>query len=177
MPELLMALAISATLLLATMVALSASFHAFQATTRTASTGVTGRVVIERLQALVRAGVDFGPLPTNPLDTIVSSDSIDIDIGGGEWVTMRWDQATNSLMWEANGGSWPLLEGVTQIPPGESMPISPFTLEYRDGRWLNRAVIDLVVEHDEAHDLQVEGERSDPFRLIGSAMPRIAAWN
>jgi len=175
-PELLVALLISATLLLATMMALSASFHAFQSTTRTASTGLSGRVVIERLQTLIRTGVDFGPLPANPLDTTVSSDSIDINLGNGDWVTLRWDEASGALLWEADGDSWPLLEGVTQLPQGESSPISPFTLEFRDGRWLHRAVIDLVVEHDVSHDLQLEGDRNDQMRLIGSAIPRIVAW-
>ena len=57
-PELLIALLISAMLLLATMMALSASFHAFQTTTRTVSTSVSGRIIIERLQSMVRSGVD-----------------------------------------------------------------------------------------------------------------------
>lgn len=175
-PELVIALAISATLLLATMMALGVSFKAFQSTTRTVSTGVTGRIVIERLQAMIRTGVDFGPLPGSPLDTIVASDSIQIDMGDGEWITLRWDEATETLLWEDDGESWPLLEGVTQLPVGEVNPISPFTLEFKDGRWLNRAVIDLVVEHDDAQDISVEGDSNDQFRLIGSAMPRMASW-
>ena len=79
-PELLIALLISAMLLLATMMALSASFHAFQTTTRTVSTSVSGRIIIERLQSMVRSGVDFGPLPASPLDSVVSSNSIDINV-------------------------------------------------------------------------------------------------
>ena len=176
-PELLIALTISATLLLATMFALGVSFTAFQSTTRSVSTGVTGRILIERLQALIRTGVDFGPLPGSPLDSIVSSDTITINMGDGDWVTLRWDPPTETLFWEQDGDSWPLLESVTQLPPGEITPISPFTLEFKDGRWLNRAVIDLVVEHDEAQDITIEGDRNDQFRLIGSAMPRAAAWD
>ncbi|MDG2424036.1 MAG: prepilin-type N-terminal cleavage/methylation domain-containing protein [Phycisphaerales bacterium] len=176
-PELLIALAISATLLLATMMALGVSFRAFQSTTRTVSTGVTGRIVIERLQTLIRTGVDFGPLPGSPLDSIVDSDILTINMGDGDWVTLRWDQPTETIYWEENGDSWPLLEGVTQLPAGENSTISPFTLEFKEGRWLNRAVIDLVVEHDDAQDIAIEGTRSDQFRLIGSAMPRVAAWD
>lgn len=175
-PELLIALAISATLLLATMMALGVSFQAFQSTTRAVSTGVTGRIVIERLQAMIRTGSDFGPLPGSPLDSIVPSDSISIDMGDGDWVTLRWDQLTETLLWEADGESWPLLEGVTQLPAGEINTIPPFTLEFKDGRWLHRAVIDLVVEHDDAQDIAIEGDRNDQFRLIGSAMPRVALW-
>tara|TARA_B100002051_G_C16702211_1_gene621660 strand:- start:265 stop:840 length:576 start_codon:yes stop_codon:yes gene_type:complete len=176
-PELLIALTISVTLLLATMFALSVSFTAFQSTTRSVSTGVTGRILVERLQTLIRTGVDFGPLPGSPLDSIVSSDTISIDMGNGQWVTLRWDEPTEALYWEQNGDSWPLLEGVTQLPTGETTPIAPFTMEFKDGRWLNRAVIDLVVEHDDAQDMTIEGDRNDQFRLIGSAMPRVTAWD
>jgi prepilin-type N-terminal cleavage/methylation domain-containing protein len=175
-PELLIALIISATLLLATMMALSASFQAFQSTTRTVSTAVSGRVVIERLQTMIRTGVDFGPLPSDPLDTIVTSNTIEIDVGAGHWITLRWDQPSNTLFWDDDGDSWPLLEGVTQIPDGATTPIPPFTLQFEDGRWLTRAVIDLVVEHDPSHDLTIEGNRNDLMRLLGSAMPRVAAW-
>ena len=176
-PELLIALLISAMLLLATMIALSASFHAFQTTTRTVSTTVSGRIIIERLQAMVRSGIDFGPLPASPLDSIVSSNVIEINMGDDHWITLRWDELTSSLMWEDGPDSWPLLEGVTQIPPGADVPVAPFTLEFKDGRWLNRAFIDLVVEHDDAQDIQMEQGAVSPLRLIGSAMPRLAAWD
>ena len=175
-PELLIALLISAMLLLATMMALSASFHAFQTTTRTVSTSVSGRIIIERLQSMVRSGVDFGPLPTSPLDSVVSSNSIDINMGDDHWISLRWDEPTNALMWEDGPDSWPLLEGVTQLPPGSSSAVAPFTLEFKDGRWLHRAFIDLVVEHDQAQDIQMEEDDMAPLRLIGSAMPRLAAW-
>ncbi len=175
-PELLIALLISAMLLLATMIALDASFHAFQKTTRTVSTTVSGRIIIERLQAMVRSGIDFGPLPASPLDSIVSSDVIEINMGDDHWITLRWIESTSSLMWEDGPDSWPLLEGVTQMTPGSDSPVSPFTLEFKDGRWLHRAFINLVVQHDDAQDIQIEGDEISPLRLIGSAMPRLAAW-
>ena len=68
--ELLIALAISAALLTATMVALNASFTAYQMTTEVASTHTIGRLTIERMQALIRTGTDFGPFPVNPRHTI-----------------------------------------------------------------------------------------------------------
>ncbi|MBG83853.1 MAG: hypothetical protein CMJ40_04815 [Phycisphaerae bacterium] len=176
-PELMIALLISAMLLLATMIALGASFHAFQSTTRTVSTTVSGRIIIERIQAMVRSGTDFGPLPASPLDSVVASNAIEIDMGDNHWITLRWDESTAALMWEDGPDSWPLLEGVTQIPPGADSPVPPFTLEFKDGRWLHRAFIDLVVEHDDAQDIQVEADEISPLRLIGSAMPRLAAWD
>ncbi len=175
-PELLIAMSISAVLLMATMMALSASFSAFQKTTRTASTAVSGRVVLERIQTLIRTGIDFGPLPADPLTRTITSDSLEISIGDGSWVTLEWDAATQSLYWNQDGGSWPLIEGVTQVVGEGEDPVSPFTLEYRDGRWLERAVIDLVVEDDQAQRLQLDVDQNDPLRLIGSAMPRVMAW-
>ena len=93
-PELMIALLISAMLLLATMIALGASFHAFQSTTRTVSTTVSGRIIIERIQAMVRSGTDFGPLPASPLDSVVASNAIEIDMGDNHWITLRWDEST-----------------------------------------------------------------------------------
>ena len=65
---------------------------------------------------------------------------------------------------------------MTQVVGEGEDPVSPFTLEYRDGRWLERAVIDLVVEDDQAQRLQLDVDQNDPLRLIGSAMPRVMAW-
>ena len=175
-PELLIAMTISTVLLLATMMALSASFHAFQETTRTASTGVSGRVVLERIQTLVRTGVDFGPLPSDPLTTSMTSDSLEISVGDGTWITLEWDDATGTLYWNDGEGSWPLLEGVSQLVEEDGDRIPPFTLQFRDGRWLERAVIDLVVEDDPNQNLRIEGDQDEPVRLIGSAMPRVVAW-
>ena len=175
-PELLLALTISGTLLLATMMALSASFRAFQKTTRTVSSGVSGRVVVERIQTLIRTGIDFGPLPSNPLETTVDSDRLEINLGENDWVTLRWDEAEQSLRWEQDGDSWPLLEGVTQRPAGSEDPVPPFTLQFREGRWLNRAVINLVVADETGAPLAIEGPSAAETRLIGSAMPRISAW-
>jgi len=175
-PELLIAMTISAVLLLATMMALSASFSAFQKTTRTASTAVSSRVVLERIQTLIRTGIDFGPLPADPLTATISSDSLEISTGEGSWITLEWDASTQTLYWNQGEGSWPLLEGVTQVVAEGEDPITPFTLEFRDGRWLERAVIDLVVEDDETQRLQLDLDQSEPIRLIGSAMPRVMAW-
>ena len=175
-PELLIAMTISTVLLLATMMALSASFHAFQETTRTASTGVSGRVVLERIQTLIRTGIDFGPLPSDPLASSMTSDSLEISTGEGTWITLEWDDETRTLFWNDGEGSWPLLEGVSQIVEEDGDPIPPFTLEFREGRWLERAVIDLVVEDDPQQNLQIERDQDEPIRLIGSAMPRVIAW-
>ena len=59
--EVLIALAITATLLTATLAALDASFRAYQATTEEVSTQSIGRIVMHRMLTLIRTGTDFGP--------------------------------------------------------------------------------------------------------------------
>ena len=137
---------------------------------------MTGRVVMERIQTLIRTGTDFGPLPGDPLQQTIESDRLDINLGENDWVTLRWDPTEESLRWERAGESWPLLEGVTQQLAGTGESIPPFTLQFVDGRWLSRAVINLVVADDIGETLMIERPAPLPTRLIGSAMPRISAW-
>ena len=66
--EMLIALAISAALLVATLVALQTSFRAYQVTTDQASTHAVGRLVVHRMTAMIRSGQDFRPLPSDIRD-------------------------------------------------------------------------------------------------------------
>lgn len=74
--ELLIALAITAMLLTATMVAIDASFHAYAAAAESASTQTATRMTIHRLLTLVRTGTAHGPL-------------IDSDPTDGDWPVIR----------------------------------------------------------------------------------------
>ena len=58
--EMLIALVITAALLTATMVALDASFMAYQATTEEASTHTISRLIMNRMLTLIRTGQEFG---------------------------------------------------------------------------------------------------------------------
>ncbi len=69
--EMLIALGITATLMAATMVALDASFMAYQTTTEVASTHTIARLTMLRMLTLIRTGLQFGPCPVNPQDTFV----------------------------------------------------------------------------------------------------------
>jgi prepilin-type N-terminal cleavage/methylation domain-containing protein len=71
--EMLIALAISAALLAATLVALQTSFRAYQVTTDQASTHAVGRLVLHRMTAMIRSGQDFRPLPSDIRERFVSS--------------------------------------------------------------------------------------------------------
>src|SRR5688572_33145748 len=71
--ELLIALAITSALLTAVLVALNASFMAYQATTEVASTHTIGRLTVHRVLAMIRTGTKFEPNPDNPVDTVFKS--------------------------------------------------------------------------------------------------------
>ena len=63
MVELLIALTLASMLLTAVMVSLDVSFRAYRASAEEVSTNVQGRIIVERLQALIRAGADFSRCP------------------------------------------------------------------------------------------------------------------
>ena len=90
--ELLIALAITAALLSAVMVALNASFVAYQTTTEVASTHTISRLIMNRMLTMIRTGSEFGPYPVNPLESIVTSDFIQFQTSGGAVVTLEWKE-------------------------------------------------------------------------------------
>ena len=136
--EMLIALAITAALLSATMVALDASFMAYQSTTEMASTHTISRLAMLRMMTLIRTGQEFGPFPINPQDSIVESTEIEFltpgdDFTPSQLIRVEWFElpdAThpigNALYVVVNGGDPQLLlEGVVpafdefdeQMPP------------------------------------------------------------
>ena len=186
--EMLIALAITAALLTATMVALNASFTAYQMTTEVASTHTIGRLTIERMQALIRTGIDFGPFPVNPRESIVSSDYIEFRTPGttlnpqGQIMTLDWrqdDEALYVVITDPDSGlddEYLLLEGVVPQYDDDDELIHPFTLEYELGRNLYRATIDMTIIPDDNMSLEIEGDNQQSIRLVASAMPRSAAY-
>ncbi len=170
--ELLIALAITAALLSATMMALRASFMAYQTTTEVASTHTISRLVMNRMLALLRTGQDFGPLPLSPLDSIVDSDFIEFFTDNGQLVTLHWVDADDTLyvvLTDENNVEtpYPLLEGVTSCN---------FTLEYELGYKLHRATIDMTIVPDDNMSVTLDGDNQQVIRLVASAMPRMIAY-
>lgn len=196
--ELLIALAISATLLTAMLAALQASFRAYQSTTEQASTQVVGRVAMYRILSLVRNGSGFGPVPEGneilqPIQfsdsfIVVDDEETEIEIAYDaqeETLTMRVRAYTppNPNGTAPPGGSWGvpqvLLSGVrpTAAEDGTDNPI--FTLEWEDGIRLLGVTVDFTVDNEEANALGVERSGYDevaPLRLVGSAAPRRLVW-
>jgi len=179
--ELTIALAITAALLTATMVALDASYKAYQRTTEEASTHTISRLAIHRMQALIRTGTEFGPFPLNPNDSIVMSDYIDFVTPEGDLMTIGWDSSAEELYITTNESgteaTYTLLGGVIGRDDADGDPISPFILEYERGRELHRVTIDLTITPDDNMDVQLDGDYAPEIRLVASAQPRTAAFD
>ena len=170
--ELLIALAISAALLSATMMALHASFNAYQSTTEVASTHTISRLVMSRMLALLRTGQDFGPAPVDPMDSVVDSNYIEFFTANGQLVTLDWvapDQTLYVVLTDEFDveTTYPLLEGVTECS---------FTLEYEMGYKLHRATIDMTIVPDDNMSVSLDGTNERVIRLVASAMPRMIAY-
>lgn len=187
--EMLIALAISATLLTATLYALQASFFAYQVTADQASTHAVGRLVVHRMMAMIRAGQDFRPFPGDIRDRFVSSDYIEFyHPDTGEVVTISLDRNTGQLLYSIDGGyGTVLLEGVVSRNDEDGALIRPFLLEWEPGRRVYRITIDLMVIPDDSISTSADRfveESTDgsgpnttrPIRLVASAMPRSAMF-
>ena len=175
--ELLVALAITAALMVATLTALDASFTAYQTTTETASTHAIGRLTVDRIQAMIRTGQGFGPLPSLPSQTTLESNYIDIVTPAGEQITIEWQPSTESLYVIVNGDEHLLMEGViAQSHPVTGESVSPFTLEFAAGRQLYRATIDLLIIPDDNMNVVLDGDSQETLHLIASSMPRSLAY-
>ncbi len=171
--EMLLALAISSALLVATFSALTASFRAYQATTEQASTHVVSRVILHRIMALVRNGVDFGPIPEDARDRFVIGDEMIFVDQEGREIGLRLDRTASALLMRVGTGSEQLLlEGVR----GPSDGMGAFTLEFENGEKLVRASFDLTVDADDNASVAIEGDEVVPIRLVGSTAPRRLIW-
>ncbi len=198
MVELLLALAISGALLAATMASLDASFTAYQTTTEMASTHTIGRLTMHRVLALIRTGQEFGPFPANPQDSFVESDYIEFITPGERYIALEWIEVPGACPlpppFVHAVGEHPigealyvvvetqppqlLLEGVVrQVDPNDPAEhIRPFRLEYKLGRKLYRATIDLMLVPDDNMSTTLDGDYGQVIRLVASAMPRLVAY-
>lgn len=187
--ELLIALGITAALLTSTMVALNASFVAYQRTTEEASTHTIARLAMHRLLTLIRTGQDFGPFPADPTITVVESNFIEFVDANGQGMALEWvenpvagrpvGEALYVVLFDINGAETAahlLLEGVIAQTDAGGDPVPPFILDYELGRIVNRVRVDLMVVPDDNASLELEGDRPQFIRLVASAMPRSSAF-
>lgn len=187
--ELLIALGISAALLTSTMVALNACFIAYQTTTEEASTHTVARLVMHRVLTLVRTGTAFGPLPENPLDEVVATDSVEFTDPDGHVITLTFDEEHSQLLYQVDDGDQVvLLGGVIRTvdaagegdaedgDEGEAAQVAAFTLEYEKGTHMRRFSMDLTVIPDDNQSTKFDMGVMKPIRLVASSMPRAETW-
>jgi prepilin-type N-terminal cleavage/methylation domain-containing protein len=186
MIEVLISLAISATLLTATLGALDSSFKAYKVTTEGASTNVVARIVMQRLTAMIRTGDSFGPYPVNPITTPeIVSDWIEFvsfndPVNNIQRVT-RLERRT-STGGEGPFELWYMVTTYTngsftsenQAPLLVNLNDVSFTMEYDVGPRLKRVTVDLIIQPDDLQDLAIGTNLEAPvIRLVASASPRL----
>ena len=175
--ELLMALAISAALLSASMVALNACFIAYQSTTEEASTHTVARLVMHRVLTMVRTGVDFGPLPDDALDTVTSGDSIEFTNNQAQVITITFDDNLHALLLSVDGGTPNvILRGVQRTIAADEEGVAAFTMEWDQGTRLYRVTMDVTVVGDDNLTTKLDEGLVKPIRLVASSMPRMETW-
>ncbi|MDZ4830248.1 MAG: prepilin-type N-terminal cleavage/methylation domain-containing protein [Phycisphaerae bacterium] len=175
--ELLMALAISAALLSATMVALNACFISYQATTEEASTHTVARLVMHRVLTLVRTGTSFGPLPEDALDNLTSGDEIQFTNTQQQAVVISFDSTQGAILMSVDGAAARIiLRGVQRTLAPDGAEVSAFTMEWDQGTRLYRVTLDVTVVGDDSLTTKLDEGLVKPIRLVASAMPRSETW-
>jgi len=180
--ELLLALAISAMLLTATMVALDASFMAYADASEQASAQAATRMITHRLVTLIRTSTAHGPLlpdaGTDPPVTLsgntITSYYIELIDPNENVVRVEYRQDEEEL-WvittPPGGGATieqPLIGGVTACQFFAVRRIDDET-----GLWiLDRATMDLTVMPGVDATLALENGHPQPIRVIASTAPR-----
>lgn len=185
--EMLIALAITATLLTATLAALDTSFKSYKVTTEGASTNVVSRMVMQRVMSMVRNGAEFGPFPDDVLDAAqnpVTSTFIEFETfndGGGNSQVIRIERRDQA---DAASGPYEMWYVQTDIVSGVSQtPIErplisgvqelQFTLEYGVGPRLRRATVDLTVRPNDFQAASFHSDLEAPsIRLVSTVNPR-----
>lgn len=185
--EMLIALAITASLLTATLAAFDASWRSYRYTTEAASSHVVSRIVVTRLLTLIRTGSEFGPFPDDVLDSAqnpLTSNSLEFiaeaDRLAGNGRVTRVERRAAA---DPNGPFelWYVVLDSTQDPPAviEQRPLlrnvseAMFILEYEPGPRLIRATIDLTINPNDDQAVQVRiGDATPTIRLVASAVPR-----
>lgn len=187
--EMLIALAITASLLTAMLVALDFSFKRYQATSESASMHVVGRLVTHRILSQIRTGTTFGPTPADVLDPAqnpVVANNIEFiteaDRAAGLNRVTRFEYRPDPDDDTVPGVLWYVLINadvdpavlIQERPLLSGVRSATFTLRFNEETWLlDRAEIDLMLDPDPdlAANMSI-AEMPDSVRLIASATPR-----
>lgn len=186
--EMMVALAISAALLTASLAALDTSFKSYQQTSETASTHVVTRIVTHRVLTMIRTGQEFAPYPIDVLDQTQNPMFTNtIEFVSAENPATNFREITRifaEIDPEATDGSQRLMLTLDEFTDGvltasETRPLlrgvidATFTLEYDIGPQLRRATMDITVEASDIGDAGLNANWDTPsLRLVASASPR-----
>lgn len=185
--EMLIAIAITASLLTATIAAFDASWRSYRYTTEAASSHVVSRIVATRLLTLIRTGSEFGPFPDDVLDVAqnpLTSNSLEFiteaDRAAGNGHVTRIERRSAP---DPDGPFelWYVVLDSNQDPPAvvQQRPLlrnvseAMFILEYEPGPRLIRATVDLTINPNDDRAVAIRvGEAAPTIRLVASAVPR-----
>jgi len=176
------ALAITAMLLTATMAALDASFKAYADASEQASTQIASRMVSERLMQLIRTSTAHGPLlPDASADppvtydattNVITSNFIELLDQNGDLLRIEY-RVDDQELWlirdplTATPIEQPIIGGVTN---------AQFFVKRRTNAErllvLERGTVDITVQPDEDTTLSIENGASQAVRIIASTTPR-----
>ncbi|CAG0992031.1 hypothetical protein PHYC_02351 [Phycisphaerales bacterium] len=185
--EMLIALTITATLLTATLTALDTSFRAYKVTTEGASTNVVSRMMMSRIMTMIRTGEEFGPYPTDVLDSAqnpVTSTFIEFETandGAGNRQVLRIERRDQSDPQRGPYELWYVQTDIVNDVPSEAIerPLltgvteATFTLEYDIGPRLRRATVDLTIKPNDYQDARFSADLETPtIRLVSTVNPR-----
>lgn len=185
MIEILVSLAITGTLLAASLVALDSAFKSYKQTTDGASTHVVSRMVMNRLMSMVRTGTEFGPSPNDVLlnPTIESTfiEFVTRDDGAGNRRVVRMERRDGTTTARGPFELWYLqtdFSGGVAVATDERPMISGLTecnfqLQYDVGPRLRRATVDMTVRPNDAQAASMYSDLQVPtIRLVSSVTPR-----
>jgi len=178
--ELLISLAITATLLTATVVAIDASFRAYADAAKQASAHTTTRMVSHRLLTLIRTSTAHGPLlpdascepPVTLNGKTITSHFLELLDPRGDIIRAEYRADAQQLWLIRNPGTvdeqaQPLLSNVINCQFMAQRRMSESDL------WvLERGTIDLSVQPETDPTLAIENGWAPPIRIVASTMPR-----
>lgn len=180
--ELLLALSISAVLLVATAVATDASFRAYQTNQEQSTLLQRSRIAIDRLTTIIRTTKDHLPYSTTAAANFksgqtVSDIGIDLfDVNGVE-TDFHYDAPTQRILAVVGGKTYVLASGVTAFSI-KMAPMRSANSLRTGGAWdlLQRATISMTVRTGGNTSTASETTNTQTVTLSASVMPRRNTW-
>ena len=179
LPELLVALAITAALLTAVVMSIDASFRAYAAAAESASTNTATRLAVHKILGMIRAGRSHGPLSTldDPSVSFVGDvadyDRIEFVDPNGYTHLIYFDAANDRIMAQTTtplGSPQPAQEILAGV---ETCQFQLQRTKTEEGVWiLSRASVDISVRPDPDQSLAIESQDAPAIRYTGSTSPR-----